>query len=178
VHASPGQAVAAGAPLFDVVRLDTVWIRVPLYVGESDQIDPTAPAHIVGLGDAADVEGVVARPTPAPPSADASTAAVDLYFALSNASASFRPGQRVGVRLTRRGSTDSLVVPRASLLHDPYGGAWVYEAQPNHMYVRRRVAVADLVDAYVVLTQGPAPGTQVVTDGAAELFGTEFGAGK
>ena len=38
--------------------------------------------------------------------------------------------------------------------------------------------VTDLVDAYAVLAQGPAPGTRVVTDGAAELFGTEFGAGK
>lgn len=178
VHASVGQTVAAGAPLFDLVRLDTVWVRVPLYVGESDEIDPRAPARIVGLGDPAEAEGLLARPVPAPPSADASTAAVDLYFALSNQAHGLRPGQRVGVRLTRRGETDSLVVPRASLLHDAYGGSWVYEARAEGVYVRRRVAVADLVDAYVVLSQGPPPGTRVVTDGAAELFGTEFGAGK
>ena len=28
VYATPGQTVAAGAPLFDLVRIDTVWIRV------------------------------------------------------------------------------------------------------------------------------------------------------
>jgi RND family efflux transporter MFP subunit len=178
VQASVGQTVAAGSPLFDIVRLDTVWVRVPMYVGESDEIDPLAPARIVGLGDPADAEGLLARPVPAPPSADASTAAVDLYFALSNPGPTLRPGQRVGVRLTRRGETDSLVVPRAALLHDAYGGAWVYEAGSEHVYVRRRVNVSDLVDAYVVLSQGPAPGVRVVTDGAAELFGTEFGAGK
>jgi cobalt-zinc-cadmium efflux system membrane fusion protein len=178
VQASVGQTVAAGAPLFELVRLDTMWVRVPLYVGESGEIDPRAPARIVGLGDPAEAEGLIARPIPAPPSADASTAAVDLYFALSNQGASLRPGQRVGARLTRRGEAESLVVPRAALLHDAYGGSWVYEARPEHVYVRRRVDVADLVDAYVVLSQGPVPGTRVVTDGAAELFGTEFGAGK
>ena len=178
VQASVGQTVAAGSPLFELVRLDTVWVRVPLYAGESGEIDPRASARVVGLGDAAEAEGLLARPISAPPSADASTAGVDLYFAVSNRGSALRPGQRVGVRLTRRGETDSLVVPRAALLHDAYGGAWVYEAQPEHVYVRRRVNVVDLVDAYVVLSQGPAPGARVVTDGAAELFGTEFGAGK
>ena len=37
---------------------------------------------------------------------------------------------------------------------------------------------ADLVDGLALLDVGPAPGTRVVTAGAAELFGTEFGVGK
>ncbi len=41
-----------------------------------------------------------------------------------------------------------------------------------------RVAMADVVGDAAVLRQGPSPGTRVVTVGAAELFGTEFGAGK
>jgi len=178
IHASAGQRVAAGAPLFELVRLDSVWVRVPIYVGESNTIDARAPARVVGLGDPADAEGVLARPIAAPPSADPATAAVDLYFALSNQQGAFRPGQRVGVRLTRTGEAPSVVVPRASLLYDAYGGAWVYEARDGQVYVRRRVAVADLVDEYAVLSQGPSVGTPVVTDGAAELFGMEFGAGK
>jgi RND family efflux transporter MFP subunit len=178
VRVTAGQTVASGTPLFELVRLDTVWIRVPVYVGESDDIDRTAPARIVGLGDPQDAEGQVARPIPAPPSADPATAAVDLYFALANRGDAFRPGQRVSVRLTRKGENESLVVPRASLLHDAFGGTWVYEATEPHVYVRRRVAVADLVGMLAVLEQGPAPGVRVVTGGAAELFGTEFGAGK
>jgi multidrug efflux pump subunit AcrA (membrane-fusion protein) len=114
----------------------------------------------------------------APPSADPSTAAVDLYFAVANQSQSFRPGQRVGVRLALRGEESTLVVPRAALLHDAYGGTWVYEAREPRVYVRRRVSVVDIVDTVAVLDQGPAPGTRVVTVGAAELFGTEVGAGK
>jgi hypothetical protein len=46
------------------------------------------------------------------------------------------------------------------------------------VFVRHRVEIADVVADAAVLRQGPAPGTRVVTVGAAELFGTEFGAGK
>ena len=46
------------------------------------------------------------------------------------------------------------------------------------MYARERVVVADITGANAVLALGPAVGARVVTDGAAELFGVEFGAGK
>ncbi len=178
VHAGPGQTVAAGAPLFDLVHLDTVWIRVPLYAGDVDSVDRSAPARIVPLGAASTSPGEVARPVSAPPSADPATAAVDLYYAVSQAGGVLRPGQRVGVRLPLRAEAQSLVVPRAALLHDAYGGSWVYEARDAHVFARRRVSVVDLVGDLAVLDQGPSPNTRVVTAGAAELFGTEFGAGK
>jgi hypothetical protein len=44
--------------------------------------------------------------------------------------------------------------------------------------VRTRVVVSRFAGDWAVLLQGPGEGTQVVTIGAAELFGTEFGAGK
>ncbi len=43
---------------------------------------------------------------------------------------------------------------------------------------RQRVVVTDITGSLAVLSQGPAAGARVVTDGAAELFGVEFGAGK
>lgn len=178
VHAGPGQTVAASAPLFDLVRLDTVWVRVPLYAGDLDQIDRRAPARIVSLGAAATSAGTIARPVAAPPSADPATAAVHLYYTVSNTDGALRPGQRVGVRVPLTSAAQSLVVPREALLHDAYGGTWVYEARAGRVFVRRRVSVVDLVDDVAILDQGPPPGTRVVTVGAAELFGTEFGAGK
>ena len=35
VHVRAGQTVAAGTPLIDLVRLATVWARVPVYAGEA-----------------------------------------------------------------------------------------------------------------------------------------------
>ena len=178
VHVREGQAVAAGAPLIDLVRLATVWVRVPVYAGEAASIDPNAPAQVLRLGEPPDAEGVIARPIPAPPSANATTAGVDLHYAMVNTNQRFRPGERVAVRLPRRETETGLVVPKAALLHDAYGGTWVYVAREPRVYSRQRVVVSDVSGPLAVLTQGPVEGMRVVTDGAAELFGVEFGSGK
>lgn len=178
VHVRAGQTVAAGTPLIDLVRLTTVWVRVPVYAGEARAIDTNAPADVQPLGESTDAPGVPAQPIAAPPSANASTAGVDLYYSLANLNSRFRPGERVAVRLARLESETGLVVPKAALLHDAYGGTWVYVVREPRVYVRQRVVVADITGSLAVLSQGPAAGARVVTDGAAELFGVEFGAGK
>ncbi len=178
VHVTSGQTVAASAPLVDLVQLDTAWVKVPIYAGERADIDPSAPAHVLALSGPIDAEGVLARPIAAPPSANAAAAAVDLYYAFSNQGRRFRPGERVSVRLPRRAGAEALVVPKAALLHDAYGGTWVYVARAAHQFARHRVAVVDVTGEFAVLSRGPQPGARVVTEGAAELFGTEFGTGK
>ena len=62
-------------------------------------------------------------------------------------------------------------------MHDAQGGTWVYEQTKPHTYVRRRVDLSRVQGDLAILARGPAPGTVVVIEGAAELFGTEFGAG-
>jgi RND family efflux transporter MFP subunit len=178
VHVREGQAVAAGTPLIDLVGLATVWVRVPVYAGETTSIDTSAPAQVLLLGEAPDTDGVLARPIPAPPSANATTAGVDLYYAMPNPNQRFRPGERVAVRLPRRETDTGLVVPKAALLHDAYGGTWVYVAREPQVYSRQRVVVTDVSGPLAILSQGPVQGMRVVTDGAAELFGVEFGSGK
>jgi multidrug resistance efflux pump len=178
LYARPGQTVAAGAPLFDLVQLEALWVRVPLYAGDIDAVDRQAPVELVVLGAASGTPGVAATPVAAPPTADAATAGVDLFYRVANRGRSLRPGQRVSVRVPLRSRQARLVVPHASLLFDAFGGTWVYEARDGGVFVRRRVALADVVGETAVLQQGPAVGTRVVTLGAAELFGTEFGVGK
>jgi RND family efflux transporter MFP subunit len=178
VHVKPGQTVAAAAPLIDIVQVASVWVRVPVYAGESREIDPAAPARVLTLSESPDADGVLAQPIPAPPSANAATAGVDFYYAMTNPGQRFRPGERVAVRLTRRDATAGLVVPKAALLHDAYGGTWVYVARAPQVYARVRVTVIDIIGVSALLSQGPPPNARVVIDGAAELFGVEFGAGK
>ena len=45
VSALAGQIVPANAPLFEVMDLDEVWVRVPVYVGELADTDTTGPAN-------------------------------------------------------------------------------------------------------------------------------------
>jgi cobalt-zinc-cadmium efflux system membrane fusion protein len=178
LHARPGQKVAAGAILFDIASLDPVWIKVPVYVGDLERIATDKSAEVGGL---AGTPGAVTRPaTPvaAPPSGDPLAATVNLFYEAENKEGALRPGQRVGVTLPLRGEDESLVIPLAALLRDIHGNTWVYENTAPHAYARRRVSVDRVVNSLAALTSGPKPGAKVVTDGAAELFGTEFGVGK
>jgi len=176
--AAPGQVVAAGSLLFELVDLSNVWIRVPVYVGLESEIDRAAPAMVVPLGDGGKSKGRAASPVSAPPSADPIAASADLFYEIENSDGRYRPGERVGVTLTLAGSAEYLTVPWSAVLHDAQGGTWVYEQLGEHDYRRSRVQLLRVDGATAVLEAGPKPGTQVVASGAAELFGTEFGAGK
>ena len=175
VTAAPGQAVASGAPLFTVAQIDTLWIRVPLYVGDREAVDLGQPAAVSGLG--AERSAVIATPVAGPQTADPATSSTDLYFSPARPSL-LRVGDRVSVALPLRLSEQGLTVPTAALLYDMHGGTWVYEALDDHKFVRRRVEVKTQIGGKAVIERGLDAGTKVVTDGAAELFGTEFGAGK
>lgn len=178
IHVVPGQIAPAGAPLVEVFAPDPLWVRVPVYSGELQELDAASGARISGLADRPGAKTQDARQVTPAPSADPLTASVDLFFEVPNPDLLLRPGERVGAVLPTRKREDSLVVPRSAILFDFSGGAWVYEKTGPQTFARRRIEIRDIVGDVVALTRGPAVGAQVVTDGAAELFGTEFGAGK
>jgi hypothetical protein len=112
----------------------------------------------------------------APPSSDPAASTTDLFFQLE--AGTFRPGQRVSVIVPLRSRQKAAVVPWSAIVFDVHGGAWVYANTAPHVFSRRRVEVRHVTAADAVLASGPPPGTRVVTVGAAEIFGTEFGTGK
>jgi cobalt-zinc-cadmium efflux system membrane fusion protein len=178
VSVQANQQVPAGSLLFEVANLDPVYIKVPVFVGEEDSIATDKNAAIGGLADAPGKPTKPAKPVQTTPSANALATTIDLYYEVENHDGKLRPGQRVGVTLPLKGEAESLVVPYAAILYDINGGGWVYEAMGQHVFARRRVVVDHIVGPEAVLAFGPKPGTKVVTDGAAELFGTEFGGAK
>jgi hypothetical protein len=66
-------------------------------------------------------------------------------------------------------------IPYAALLYDAQGAAFTYTSPAPLTYVRSPVSVRRITGRTAVLTKGPAAGTRVVTVGAAELVGTEYG---
>ena len=82
------------------------------------------------------------------------------------------------MRLSGKGTENAIVVPHSALLNDIHGGTWVYVRTAPHVFARRRVEVQDVVNNLVLLSRGPDVNTPVVTNGAAELYGVEFGVGK
>ena len=170
-YAASGQSVAAGSALVWIAKLDPVWIRVPVYVGEHGGIDRSQPAMVRELGRRTG-QGWArsASPVEASPSADADAATVDLYYQLSNPNHSLSPGQRVSVTLRAHSESTSLTVPWSAIVRDASGGTWLYENPQPQTYVRRRVDVRRVDGNSAILSRGPAPGTKIVAVGAAELF--------
>jgi RND family efflux transporter MFP subunit len=171
--ASPGQVVPAGAQLVELARIDRAWLRVAVYAGDLELVARQQPATVTRAGSR---EIRPATPIEAPALADPTSATVELVYAIDNADASFLPGQRVLASLPVAGTEPVSVVPLAAVLYDIHGGAWVYAAVAPHTFQRRRIEIRDVVGSEAILERGPAPGTALVTAGAAELYGTEFGA--
>lgn len=178
IEVSEGQTVSSGAVLFEIINLDTIWIRLPVFVDLLPTIQADQVAKLVSLSGGELSTTVAATPIAAPPTADASRSSVDLYYVVDNRQLKLRPDQVVGVEVATSKTESSRIVPNGAILYDIYGNTWVYVESGPHQYTRQRVTVRFVDGDEAVLADGPAVGTAVVVDGAAELFGTEFGAGK
>ena len=177
VSAQPGQTVAASAPLATISRTDRLWIRVPVYAGDMRTIDPGQGASVLRLGEPNDGPGLPARRVAAPPSATPSASAIDLMFEVPGAS-TLSPGERVEITSFRQGNRDRHRRPALGALERHSRWYSVYVRTAPHVFARRRVEVQDVVNNLVLLSRGPDVNTPVVTNGAAELYGVEFGVGK
>lgn len=75
-------------------------------------------------------------------------------------------------------SGDRMSLPYNTLLYDPNGKEWVYVSLTPTSFKRAALTVAAIDGDTVYYTEGPADGTKVVTWGAVELSGIEYGIGK
>jgi RND family efflux transporter MFP subunit len=175
---APGQTVPAATILFEIARLNPVWVRVPVYVGDLAKIDIQKDVAVKPLGTDQNSSFFKAKPVQGPLLSDANSASADLFYEISNNNKLFRIGQKVSVSLILKSSEKSLIVPWPAILYDIYGGNWVYTKIAPHVYSRRRVEVSHIVNEFAVLTRGVKVGDEVVVAGVAEIFGTEFGVGK
>lgn len=165
-----GQSVAPGAPILEIVAVDALEVRVPVYSGDLSRLDPEGSARIEGLGGGA---AFVATPVAAPPTADTLGGTVDRYFALETA-ASFSLGERVLVTLPLTESEDARAVPHGAVVYDAEGGAWVYLCAGEGAFRRVRIDPVRVTGEHMVIHAGPPLGACVVSVGAAEIFGSEF----
>ncbi len=69
------------------------------------------------------------------------------------------------------------VIPYSAILYGPNGKIWVYTNPKPLVYVRHEIKVDSIDGDRAVLLDGPPTGTAVVSQGAAELYGTEYHVG-
>jgi hypothetical protein len=67
-----------------------------------------------------------------------------------------------------------VAVDYAALIYDKKGQSWVYTVPQPLTFLRMKVTVDRIEENRATLSVGPAPGVQVVTTGAAEVYGAEL----
>lgn len=173
LDAAIAQRRLLGPAVSDLGTMPTLWVRVPVFGTDVSASAGTSNATIASLDGQSAVR--TGRPIHAPPSSNAVAGTVDFYFAMDNRDRAYRVGQRVSVRLPLEEAKQGLTLPASAILRDIYGGEWVYEQTGPNSYLRKRVEIASSNAGQVILARGIRAGAAVVTTGAMELFGTEFG---
>ncbi len=70
-----------------------------------------------------------------------------------------------------------LEIPYGAVLYDPDGTTWAFVKVKGLSFERKSITVANIVGNVASLTKGPDEGAEVVTLGAAQLYGAEIGVG-
>ena len=83
--------------------------------------------------------------------------------------------RRVGLQTAAiRTDGQEKVMPYDALIYDAEGKAFTYTSPEPLIYVRQEIKIDRVNGDSVVLSDGPPAGTEVVTVGAVEVYGTEF----
>ncbi len=84
--------------------------------------------------------------------------------------------QRIGLQTEPAGvNAKSVTVPDSAVIYAPSGQTYVFSNPARLTYTEVPITVGHISGNVVYLTQGPAPGTRVVTVGAEELYGVQTG---
>jgi hypothetical protein len=83
--------------------------------------------------------------------------------------------ERVGLKTAPiRQDGQETVLPYDAVIYGADGKTYTYTAPEPLTYVRQEIDIDHVAGDSVMLSDGPPTGTEVVTVGAAEVYGTEF----
>jgi hypothetical protein len=87
--------------------------------------------------------------------------------------------KRIGVKLAtvaRDPAGDGeTVIPYEAVLYDPDGATWTYTSPKPNVFQRTEIDIARIDGDSAFLEEGPPAGVRVVTVGATEIWGVEYG---
>ena len=131
-----------------------------------------------GLAVAALALGACNSTASSAPKTEAITIAEDEASGLKKLTLSEKAAQRLGVETAEVSTTGStMTIPYAAIVYDAEGKTWTYVTAEPLVYQRAEITVDEIDGESARLSAGPPVGTQVVTTGAAELYGAEIGVG-
>lgn len=133
---------------------------------------------ITGLAVTALALGACNSGTSSAPKTEAITIAEDEASGLKTLTLSEKAAERLGVETAQVAAAGSaMTIPYAAIVYDASGKTWTYVTAQPLVYQRAEITVDEIDGETARLSAGPPAGTQVVTTGAAELYGAEIGVG-
>jgi cobalt-zinc-cadmium efflux system membrane fusion protein len=160
---TPGLLLQAGAtPCFTVANLSRMWVMADLY---------GAQVGSVALGDSAEIlTGVGAETFTGSVSniaavVDSDTRSVAVRVVADNPAGALRKDMYVRVLIHSQKETPGLLVPVSAILRDDENLPFVYLAQTDNTYARRRITLGYREGDRYDITSGLAAGDRVVVEG-------------
>lgn len=91
-----------------------------------------------------------------------------------------RAAERLDIQTTtvQAGEGEQRLIPYSAVVYMPDGSSWTYVKSTGLEFVRGSINVEAVRGDTAILSEGPAPGTEVVTVGVSELWGVEGGVGE
>lgn len=160
---TPGQLLQAGSTAcFTVADLSRMWVKAQLYdsdvaavrVGDSATISATGMRPLVGK--VGNVSAIV----------DPQTRAVVARVVVDNPDELLKKQMYVRVRIQSQQSSSGMLVPVSGVLRDDENLPFVYVAQADGSFARRRVSLGTRVGDRYDIPTGLHAGDRIVVDGA------------
>ena len=164
---TPGQLLQAGTtPCFTVADLNTVWVMGNLFetdlpsVAMGDPVEIRAGAGGEPIAGKVDYISAIVDPT---------TRAIPVRIVASNPHGIFKRDLYVSITLRSNREKTGLLVPVAAVLRNDENLPFVFVANADGTFARRRVETGSRVGDRQQITSGLTPGETIVADGGLFL---------
>lgn len=160
---TPGQLLQAGSTAcFTVADLSRMWVKAQLYdsdvaavhVGDSASISATGMPPLAGKVD--NVSAIV----------DPETRSIVARVVVDNPDALLKKQMYVRVRIQSQQASNGVLVPVSAVLRNDENLPFVYVAQADGGFARRRVSLGNRVGERYHIPSGLQAGDRIVVDGA------------
>ena len=161
---SPGQLLQAGAtPTFTVADLSSVWVMASVFEADLAVVQAGEDVEILTEAAAKPLHGRVDYVAAL---VDPASKATQVRILAPNGSEVLKRDMFVRVRIHANRDRSGILLPAAAIMRDEENLPFVFVAQPNASYTRRRVTLGERSgDQYAILA-GLTVGERVVSDGA------------
>ena len=162
LRVSPGERVAASAPLFSVAELHPLWINLQVPLQQARAIEPSTRVTVPGTT----AQGEVIRLGRA---VDQATQSVTATVQVEAGTDSLRPGQVVSASVALQpNGTPQWRVPAGSVVRHA-GQSWVFVRRPDGFLARPVTVIAETPSA-TSIRAGLAPEDRVASRGILSLL--------